>query len=277
MDRANRYGGSSRGQRSLAAMMSGAFVLLLLVGFGQAIGGAWARVAAPIDRLIAFTVMPPPPPPPALDRSREAPRPAAASARHLDRRRAPADPVVTPYVAAPAALAPITASTLSSVSLPPSSDLHVLDDVGGDVGGGGDGGGRGTGSGAGDGGGSTRPVKLARADWIVPPKRRDVERAWPRTGLDIAGSVDVVLLCEVRSNGHPFDCLVARESLPGKGFGAAAIRAVHDSLIKPMTIDDQRVDTRVVIPITFIRAKGAGKPPHPQLTPSGQPPSITAR
>ena len=244
--------------------MSGVVVLLLLVALSQAIRGAWPRAVAPLDRLIAFTVTPPPPPPPVLDRSQLVPRRAAASAPQLGGRWAPAGPEREPYAAAPLALAPITASPLNDVTLSLGSDLHQLE--GNDDPGGGGGGDNGKGS-AGDGDGSTRTVKLARADWIRPPSRRDLEREVRRSGLKIAASVDVVLLCEVRENGHPFDCVVARESLPGKKFGAAAIRVVQGSLIRPMTIDDKRVDVRVVVPVTFIGAKEVGTPPHPQSNP----------
>lgn len=107
-------------------------------------------------------------------------------------------------------------------------------------GGQGDGLGSGVGPGQGSGAGSA-PPRLIRA-----PERRELRALHPPEALRARRGGTVSMRCRIRADGMLEACAALRETPPGQGFGAAAVRAAPYFRFEPPSIDGRPVGGQAV-------------------------------
>ena len=238
-------------------------VALALIALLHRVRAMVPPVPEPVERLKIFDVPPPPPPQPVpvpthvtpvrlRARVERAARPGASRASH-DR----PPPAVAPLSITPVPMPPTIPVPLQPIVIGAGIGIGDLGDR------------PGVGASAGNGdadhgkGGTAAPApRLTRAVWVRAPTRSDFQRAWPKEGRALTIPVQVLLVCSVRKSGRPFDCTIARESVAGLGFGAAAIRLTEGSFVRPVLVDGRRTDRKVIVPLAFLPPDAKPVAPH---------------
>lgn len=90
---------------------------------------------------------------------------------------------------------------------------------------------------------------LSEPRWVIPPNPQ-----WPNEAGNIAEQVTVTSECAVSNSGRMRDCRITAESIPGKGFGDAFLRALHGARVETSSY---RTDARV------FRTTATFDPPQP--------------
>lgn len=168
---------------------------------------------------------PPEPPPAATDPTTGGGAPATPSRVHAPPEPPPdvqPSPLPAPPVPAPEPTPQIGASDIQT-------------GAGRGQGGQGDGLGSGVGPGLGSGAGSA-PPRLIRA-----PERRELRALHPLEALRARRGGTVSMRCRIRADGTLEACSPLRETPPGQGFGAAAVRAAPYFRFEPPSIDGRPV------------------------------------
>lgn len=88
---------------------------------------------------------------------------------------------------------------------------------------------------------------ISEDDWIHKPTSIEAARFYPVRALRMMRIGEARLRCAVEETGEVTGCVVAGESLPGYGFGAAALKMSHVFLIRPRAVNG----FIVTIPVEF--------------------------
>jgi len=99
---------------------------------------------------------------------------------------------------------------------------------------------------------ATATVQMDTADdWIHKPDNATILSIWPAGAYEARRSGKATLTCKVDVHGLAEECVVASESPPGKGFGAAALLLRPTFKLKPAMGPNGPVTAMMNIPIVF--------------------------
>lgn len=181
--------------------------------------------APPIEVELVRPQSPLEPPPPAIDLTTGGGAPATPSRVHVP----PDPPPDAPESPMPAPPEPAPAPT------PQIGAAPIQTDEGRGQGGRGEGIGSGVGPGQGNGAGAS-PPRLIRT-----PERVELRALHPPQALRARQGGAASIRCRIRADGALEACVAERESPPGQGFGAAAVRAAPYFRFEPPRINGRQV------------------------------------
>ena len=94
--------------------------------------------------------------------------------------------------------------------------------------------------------------------WIRPPSEAEFQEVWPEQARGLAGEVE--LKCFVTDKGDAKTCTVQRESPPGKGFGAAALKLQPKLALAAGTFDGHPTNSyaELIIPFPLPKPRQTG-------------------
>jgi TonB family protein len=113
-----------------------------------------------------------------------------------------------------------------------------------------------------------------KPEWVAIPSGDDMAKVYPDVALRLSLPGAASIKCIVDTDGKLQDCQIVKESPPGFGFGAAALRLAPDFKMKPAVMDGRPVEAVLTIPIRFelagqtIVASDMEPPPPPPTSPS---------